>query len=100
MRIFDPLHSKPHRPGFGNELPATAGKRFVDRAEFIATKPHGDPPDGDLLKSAVGRRGMCRESLNSQTYCYNACPRGIMLNLTKAFRELKKERAEARRKLV
>jgi len=46
MRIFDPLHPEPDQLGLEHEFPATAGKRFVDWAEFIATEPHGIPPDG------------------------------------------------------
>ena len=46
MGIFYMLHSKPDKPRFGNEFPTTAGDGFVDRAEFIATEPHGIPPDG------------------------------------------------------
>jgi hypothetical protein len=46
VRIFDALNSQSYEPGLGKGLPAAAGKRFVNRAEFIATKPHGIPPDG------------------------------------------------------
>jgi len=45
MRIFDPLHPEPDQLGLGHDFPATAGQRFVDWAEFIATEPHDIPPD-------------------------------------------------------
>ena len=49
VRIFDTLNSKSHRPGFGDEFATAAGKRFVEWAEFIATKPHGIPPGGSRV---------------------------------------------------
>ena len=70
MRIFDPLHPKPHCPGFGDEFPATAGNRFVYGTEFIATKPHNISFLLDSLKSIVGvgrsgRRGIQRGSVGA-----------------------------------
>jgi hypothetical protein len=51
MRIFDPLHPGPDQPGPGHDFPAAAGKRFVDWAEFVATKPH------DILLLITGEIG-------------------------------------------
>jgi len=45
MRIFDPLHAKPHCPGFGDELATAAGNRFVYGTEFIASESHKIPPE-------------------------------------------------------
>jgi len=45
MRIFDPLHAKPHCPGFGDEFATAAGNRFVHGTEFIASKSHRIPPE-------------------------------------------------------
>jgi hypothetical protein len=45
MRIFDTLHAEAYLPGLvWDGLPATAGKRFVQRTVLIATKPHGSSP--------------------------------------------------------
>src|SRR6266849_6151760 len=55
MRIVDPLYAKPDPPGLGHEFPATAGKRFVDWAEFVAAEPHDIPPDGGWLRWLVWR---------------------------------------------
>ncbi len=46
MGILNPLHAEPYQPGLPREFPTTTGKRFVDRTEFVATEPHGIPPDG------------------------------------------------------
>ena len=43
VRTFDALNSRSQEPGRGKGFPAAAGKRLVNRAEFIATKPHGIP---------------------------------------------------------
>ena len=45
MRIFDPLHAKPHCPGFGDEFATAAGNRFVYGTEFIASESHKIPPE-------------------------------------------------------
>src|SRR6201993_2656124 len=42
---------------------------------------------------------MRSERLRAWPRCYNSCPRGLMLNLTRAVRQLKKERAQAQRRL-
>ena len=64
MRIFDPVHPVPDQPGLGPEFPATAGKRFVDWAEFIAAEPYDIPPD-DAGENDVGlARTRGRKSLN------------------------------------
>jgi hypothetical protein len=51
MRIFDPLHPEPDQPWPGHDFPAAAGKRLVNWAEFVATKPH------DILLVITGEIG-------------------------------------------
>jgi hypothetical protein len=57
VRIFDALNSESYEPWLGKGLPAAAGKRFVNRAEFVATKPHGIPPEG-LSETSLGVAGI------------------------------------------
>src|SRR6266404_7809548 len=44
MRIFDALHTRSYRPWLRNEVPATAGNRSVNRAEFVRAQSHGRSP--------------------------------------------------------
>ena len=97
MRIFDPRHPGPDQPGPGHDFPAAAGKRFVDWAEFIATKPH-DILLVKLVKSAVGWSRLSGNLL-PQVGCYNFCPRETMSNLTNVVQQLKKERDQAQRRV-
>jgi hypothetical protein len=56
MRVVDTLYAGPNEPGLGrNEFSTTASVGFVYRTVFIATKPHGIPPDG-LVKNGWGGR--------------------------------------------
>src|SRR5260370_42432911 len=98
MRIFDPLHHEPDQPGPGHEFPATAGKRLVDWAEFIATEPHGIPPGGGWLKwlGLAGTQG--RKSLNDRPAATIPARGKPMVNLAKAVPQLQKERNHARRR--
>jgi hypothetical protein len=98
MRIFDPLDPEPDHPRPGHEFPATAGKRFVDWAEFIAAEPHNIPPDGGWLKWLAWRE-LRAEISQSRAGCYNSCPRETMSNLAKAVQQLQKERDQARRRV-
>jgi len=65
MWIFDTLHPEPDQSGPGYGFPATAGKRFVDWAEFIATEPHGIPP---VMAGEIGGglAELGRKSLNAR----------------------------------
>jgi hypothetical protein len=99
MGIFYTLNSKPDQPGLGHEFPATAGKRFVDWAEFIAAEPHDSPPeDGWMVKSAVGWRSW-GGNLSTQTGCHNSCKRETMSKLANVVQQLQKERDQARRRV-
>jgi hypothetical protein len=76
MRIVDALDTEPDEPRLGDLFSTTAGDGFVDRTEFIATEPHGIPPDRDLERSAAGGRNGGSEISRLKTGCYNPCPRG------------------------
>jgi hypothetical protein len=60
---LDALHAQPDEPRFGDLFPPTAGDGFVDRTEFIATEPHGTPPDRDLERSSASSRNGVQKSL-------------------------------------
>jgi hypothetical protein len=38
------LNSQSYEPGLGKRLPAAAGKRFVNWAEFVGTESHSRSP--------------------------------------------------------
>src|SRR5437899_1300376 len=42
--IFDALNSWSYEPGLGKGLPATAGNRFMNWAEFVGTESHSGSP--------------------------------------------------------
>jgi hypothetical protein len=62
IRIVDALDAEPDEPRLGDLFSTTAGDGFVDRTEFIATEPHGIPPDRDFGKISCGRRNEVQES--------------------------------------
>ena len=99
MWIFDPLHPEPEQLGFEKMFATTARDGFVDRTEFIATEPHGIPPDRDLERSACGRRNGVQESLGLRRAATIPARGGIMMSLAKAVLQLKNEREQARRRL-
>lgn len=62
--IFDTLNSKSYDLGLRQKLPTTAGQRFMDWAELIATQSHDIPRDGERNREKVGSVTMsspCRE---------------------------------------
>jgi hypothetical protein len=44
VRIFDALDAEAYDPRLGKGLPAAAGKRFVNWAEFVGTESHSGSP--------------------------------------------------------
>ena len=42
--VFHALNPESYELGLGKVLPATAGKRFMNWAEFIGTESHGRSP--------------------------------------------------------
>src|SRR5712671_4550796 len=78
MWVFHPLNPESYQPGLRDELPATAGKGFMDGAQFVATKSHGAPLDG-LNESVVGWQNQVRRT--SGGGWYNSCPRRINVEL-------------------
>ena len=75
VRIFDALQTESYQPGLRDRFPTAAGNRFVDRTEFIATEPHGIPPDRNLDRSAAGV-GMGFRNLSVQDELLQSLPEG------------------------
>jgi hypothetical protein len=96
--IFDPLNPQSDQHRSGKVLAPTAGNGLVDWAEFIATEPHGIPPDGTGEVTWVGRNSRAERSL-----CRGAATIPVreesMANLANVVQQLRKEMDQAQRKV-
>jgi hypothetical protein len=91
MGIFNFLNSESDQLGSGERFPTTAGKRLVNRAQFIATESHGIPL-GDWLKSEwVGDGTAAPQSALLQFLSEE----DQMSKLAKLVQQLQKERDQA-----